>query len=441
MESNDRQSDAQIRKATRDSLSTSPAYPTGLKHAATEELLGGTLDSAEKRRKIVLVCHSFLPNLGGVESHVYMLARELVKRNFEVVVMTNALTIKRSRFLFPKASTRRKHQENLGGIRVIRCWFFLDFVFCLLNQSRDAYLVHVHGPYVPYPLALSLLRVKMDCFNAIQSVRELFQKPIVCTLHGLHLRFGPELAFLDFLALDSADWVIAVDSEMRNDLIAIGKRNVSYIPNGIDDSQLWRERDNRSLKPSSRTFSIICPRRLDIKNGIEYGILAFKELVSHYVPNSNLVITGPGYGDSYEMHLRDLLAESELSGKARILNGLDHASLMQKISESDLALFPSLWESTSIAAIECLSRGVPVVAFNTGGLRDIVEDGYNGFLVPPKDVSGMASCAAKLLMSGELYAQMSRNARVSSEKFQWSELESHVLRVYSLAVLRRATRP
>ncbi len=68
-------------------------------------------------------------------------------------------------------------------------------------------------------------------------------------------------------------------------------------------------------------------------------------------------------------------------------------------------------ESFGLGALEALSSGVPVVAFNVGGLSEVVKDGATGFLLPPADIGAAAGAVEKLLFDDPLREKMSLAAR------------------------------
>jgi 1,4-alpha-glucan branching enzyme len=377
-----------------------------------------------------MVCHAFYPSIGGVEQHVMSLARELIITGSEVVVITRAINLKRSWGILPKTAIRYRRREKIHGIKVIRCWLFIEFALYLFKESRNSDIIHLHGPFVPYPEVLRFVGVRSSIFNVLKPIRVLYRKPVVTTMHGLHVRLNDKRSSMDEMALECADLIIAVDSEMYSDLRSMQRTNVTFIPNGVRLEKLVTLKQRMMDAELRDHFEIICPRRIDPKNGIEYSLLALKEIVLKKEYSVRMSITGPSYGDSYERRIIRLSQEPQLKGRVRIYNGFEHSKLIKLIQDSDIAVFPSLWESTSIAALECLSCGVPVVAFDTGGLRDIVTHGFNGFLAPQKDHGKMAEYIGMILDSSTLRMKMSENAFLSAKAFSWERIYRRTLNAY-----------
>jgi glycosyltransferase involved in cell wall biosynthesis len=84
---------------------------------------------------------------------------------------------------------------------------------------------------------------------------------------------------------------------------------------------------------------------------------------------------------------------------------------------SDVFLFPSTSEGLGTSVLEAMAAGLPVVACDTGGTREIVQDGVTGFLVEPHDVRSMARAVADLLGEPELASSFGRRGRAVVQDF------------------------
>lgn len=120
-----------------------------------------------------------------------------------------------------------------------------------------------------------------------------------------------------------------------------------------------------------------------------------------------------GDGDRYHRLFQDRL--DAMSGEARrcihLLGGLPRASMGDAYRVSDVVLIPTFaHEGTSLAALEAMGQGVPVVATNVGGLNDAIRDGVTGLLVPP-DPQALASAVARLAGDRGLRARLGAEGR------------------------------
>jgi glycosyltransferase involved in cell wall biosynthesis len=83
------------------------------------------------------------------------------------------------------------------------------------------------------------------------------------------------------------------------------------------------------------------------------------------------------------------------------------------------------------SVIEALAFGKPVIATKVGGIPEIVEDGYNGILVPPQSPQHLAEALCLLISDEELFLKLSYNAAHSGSMYSWSEVVLRYKEIYS----------
>lgn len=102
------------------------------------------------------------------------------------------------------------------------------------------------------------------------------------------------------------------------------------------------------------------------------------------------------------------------------------------LMSSDLLVMPSVWpEPFGMVGPEACMHGVPVVAFDTGGVREWLRDGVNGFLAPadPPTAPGLAAAVVKSLNNPETYAQLKRGALESAQQLN---VQAHLTSLLNL---------
>ena len=106
--------------------------------------------------------------------------------------------------------------------------------------------------------------------------------------------------------------------------------------------------------------------------------------------------------------------------------------VLELLKSSHIMAFPSWYrEGLPKSVIEAEAVGRPVVTTDSVGCRDTVMDGYNGFIVQPKDADGLAEALKKLIVDAELRQNMGRNARqFAVERFSIEDVVSAHLRMY-----------
>jgi glycosyltransferase involved in cell wall biosynthesis len=152
---------------------------------------------------------------------------------------------------------------------------------------------------------------------------------------------------------------------------------------------------------------------LNPQKGIEHFIRAAAE-VHRACPASAFLVVGARYA-THRRYARMIDAEARRSGIApeRLLFVGPRADVEHCYAAMDVKLITSVARSEGVAttALEAMACGLPVVATDVGALREVVEDGVTGFVVPPEDPQAIAAAALRLWRDARLRARMAAEAR------------------------------
>lgn len=156
------------------------------------------------------------------------------------------------------------------------------------------------------------------------------------------------------------------------------KKNIYLIYNSIP----FPKREETIKNPNKNNnleFVIGTAARLTEQKGVKYLIEA-AEIVLNQYPNVKFLIAGDG-------ELKDELiwkiSQSGLSDQIKLIG--KHPNIYKFLSEIDLFVLPSLWEGLPTVILEAMLAGVPIIATNIPGTDELIKDGKNGWLVPPKN--------------------------------------------------------
>jgi glycosyltransferase involved in cell wall biosynthesis len=363
-------------------------------------------------------CVYFPPEVGGLESHIHFLCRALVARGHEVDAVTS-----RSQPDLPR-------EEVVDGVRVWRTWMPSRntvgwAAHALFSTPRFGSLAGAADVLHAQDIA-----AVPPCMFA-QRVRNA---PIVTTYHTSHfLARAPSPFWRPIFKrfLTAADYNLAASEEIATvaERIAPGVP-VEAVTNGVDTSVFKPVRPTLPpLAPGQRR--LIVPRRLFPKNGVEHLIRALPEIVGRVDVEAVVIGDGPE-----RARLEALATELGVGEQALFLGARPHSEMPGLLSSGDLAVFPSLVEATSVAALESMACGLPVAASRVGGLPEIVDESV-GALFEPADPVALAGAVVALLQR-ERFSELGDAARRRVvERWSNERLADRHVAIYEEVVDRR----
>ena len=375
--------------------------------------------------RVVMLSNSFPPEIGGIQAHVANLAQSLAAQGHQVRVVT----VRRNKHervhdTFAGLKVTRLPQVNVPKTLTAQYLAAATAVLIALRARGQADVVHYHT-YWP------------DAFTAFIVNKFV---PTIYTAHESRFLIMSEQG--EFrrklqLALKPFQGIVAPSTELLTVARQLGvssERSV-FIPNAVDANKFSPSVARGSLRSlcnlSPDHILILCPRRLVPKNGVEYLIESLP-LIRQRFDKTALVIVGDG---PERQKLEARVAELGLQNSVIFLGGQDNDKLPAFYADADIVAIPSLKEATSIAGLEAMASARAVVATNVGGLPEIIEDGVNGLLVPPRDPEALALAITRLIETPELRKQLGLAARARVEqKFTWEQVATETTRAYERAI-------
>lgn len=237
--------------------------------------------------------------------------------------------------------------------------------------------------------------------------------PVVCTYHGRYhspTRFKKIIspvynAIPEMLYRTYARQVVTVENYSKDYLQKKGVRieKLATVYNGISDDTSGTV----GTGVADTDYVKLCTiSRLDAVKGIDYLIRALPEVKSKSGTRFKLFIVGDG---PERANLRKLAADRGMKDDI-IFQGYQQ-QVEKWLHEADIFLLPSLHEYHSIALLEAMRAGKPIIATKVGGNPESVRDGIDGIIVPPKDSQAIAAAIIKLIEQPELKTMFALNAR------------------------------
>lgn len=205
---------------------------------------------------------------------------------------------------------------------------------------------------------------------------------------------------------------------------------------GIDPSKLHvfypgLDREKFAMAPPvnksvSAERKILCVANYIPRKGLRYLIKAFAQANRS---NFKLHLVG-NVKDSalYYRQLKKQVASLGLTGHVYFHNGEDQNNIKYLYATSDIFVLPSLKETFGIVLIEAMHHHLPIITTNTSAMPDLVIDGKNGLLVPPKDSSAMAWALSRLISEPLVRQRMGEiGYQIIKDAYTWEDTSSRFL--------------
>lgn len=377
--------------------------------------------------KICLLSKMFPPVVGGSGMYAYEIANALGERGHVVDVYTQSKNDSESLF---------EVHENVSVYTITRARRYLVTFETLYYSIRarfgvdlDEYDV-IHGTLIP-------------ASTIVLTDRFTFDTPIVLTSHSFALKevfahsaekpadyllkyvFHPINVIMDNVAARSADEIIAISEEMKEQLIEryrIGREMVTTISHGVDIDR-YRPHNERHSAVSEDRLTLLFVGRLITRKGVD---LAIQSIATTDNPNVELLIAGSG---RLENQLKRLARELEVVDRVRFLGYVPDEELPVLYSSADLTLFTSVYEGFGLVLLESLASGTPVIGPSVGGIPDTLEDGTTGYIVN-RDPTSIAAKVDFLAENPQKLYEMSDAARTAATDRSWNRVVEDVEEVY-----------
>lgn len=291
-------------------------------------------------------------------------------------------------------------------------------------------LVHVHTP-----VASILGRI---------AARMTGVPSVLYTAHGFHFFAGaPKANWLLFapvewlmaretdvlLTINQEDYARAQKFPVRGDVLyvpGVGLDTTVFQPDGETAAGV-RARLRGELGVAEDELLILCVAELNANKNQPQLFEAMKQLQERGVAARCLLV---GVGESEEQYKQQVAAMG-LSSRVTFLGyRLDIPDLMQA---ADAATLLSKREGLPRSVMEAMAAGLPIVATDVRGNRDLVQDGENGYLVAPGDAEGTADAFSKLDKDPAMRLAMGQRSRELAAQYDIAIIRSEMMRVYAEA--------
>ncbi|MCF7871706.1 glycosyltransferase family 4 protein [Candidatus Woesearchaeota archaeon] len=344
-------------------------------------------------KKILIYATHFHPYKGGLENFALSLATRFAKRGHSVNIFTYNLD-------------NLKEIEKYKGVNIYRlpCITILGRTYTLpkfgktysellenvLNQKYDAVFTNTRFFTTSWLGAAYMKRVrntnKSAKFYHIEhgNVHVIHKNPIVTALAWIYDQSVGRYIFR------KADKVIGISTPCADFAKKLGAKKTTVIYNSIDTKQFKQVNTNLKQKLNIKKEDFVVINgigRLIYAKGLQDTYEAVKNMKNVFV-----ITIGEG---PFEENLKDLA--KKLDVKTKFTGRLNTKEIIEYLSIADIFINPSYSEGLPTCVLEAGAMGLPVIATDVGGTKEIIKNKKNGWLINPKDIQTIKNLVDEII--------------------------------------------
>lgn len=351
-------------------------------------------------------------------SFVFDEARMLVEKGIEVHIVTQhnhgipyeevmeGICVHRFKWLEPEEFKALVHFKGLMDyFRLITYLISLFFNLIVTIRKYDIDIIHAHS-------------VVPTGFIAV-IVAKIMKKPVFITVHGMDVTNFEDSPFFKMLikfSLNRCNKALAVSEDLARKMrLLSNQNNIIVLRNAVDLNRfkpLKNENLRKHYKIKGENTLVLFVGYLDTFKGIFELVDAFYE-VNKENKNAMLMMVGEG---PKENELKKKVSNLGLERSVIFMGNLKPKEIHHYYQAADIFVLPSHTEGLPLVIIEAMACGLPVVATNVGGIPELITEGFNGFLIPPKNKEKLIKTLTILINDKKLRKKISKK---SVEKIEY----------------------
>lgn len=397
-----------------------------------------------KKIKILVLTTTF-PRYKGdyTPAFVLELSKEIRNKGFEIIIL--APHHKNSKFF-----------EIMEGITVFRFPYFfplslqkLCYEGGIMRNIKKSFFAKIQIPlfflsyfYFAYKI---IKKFKIDIIHShwiIPSglvgafLKKIFKIKHLATAHAIDVYTLEKLPFKKILAefiYKNSEYLVCVSSILKEKILNILNEKFSREKNKIFIKPMGAKISfKKEIKSNKEKFNVIFLGRFVEKKGVKYLIYAFKKVSSFY-ENVQLLIGGTG---PLEKEIKELVKNLHLEKFVKFLGWISREKIPEILSEADVLVVPSIiteegdTEGLPTVILEAMGAGVPVVASDVGGIKDVIKNGVNGILVPQRDIDALAEAIISLIKDEKLRKKLSVEGINTAKNYEWNKIAEFYISLF-----------
>lgn len=390
---------------------------------------------------ILILTPDYPPVYGGIGTHVFFLAQNLVEKGNDVTVIINRILVNEesaNEVIYKKDKSitiidipneqkmieiKNFEIDNYDKIEMEVSDVFGNSAQNILKflPHKNYDIIHMHDAYVSmYGKILS------QCLDI----------PLVTTFHSMHANKTSIKYYMREYAANNSEIIISVSEFIREKIVksyGTNKEKVTVIYNSINAQEKFLKSNVK--KSNEITF---CGRFETIKGIIPF-IYEFSNMLECINENNKkndirLNLIGDG---SLKNQIVKLLEKLKIKKHVSIYNNIKNEKVLEIFSRSCCVVIPSLEEPFATVGLEAMSVKTAVIASNVGGMPEMIEHGYNGYIYDINEKELLKQYMLELLFSPRKAIEFGNNGyKILNEKFTWQVNIYKIIKLYKEAIER-----
>ena len=361
--------------------------------------------------KIGIVSPYGYPHPGGVNEHVRHAYEAMRRMGHDVWIITSKYGKEREdegRVI--RLGTGYAFPANGSMGRVTLGWRFKQQARDLLAEHRFD-ILHFHEPFVPF-LSPTVLD-RSDTIN-------------IATFHAFG-GFSPSYWVGKWFAgrlNDKLHGRIAVSGAARHFISRYFPGDYRIIPNGVDLDRFADAEPFEELRDG--TINILFVGRFEERKGLIHLLRAYHRLRKRHV-DARLLIIGSG---PRQREYRRFIGLRQIRD-VEFLGRVSDDAKARYFASADIFCAPATGqESFGIVLLEAMAAGVPIVASDIHGYKNVVQRGVQGLLVEPRNHRALAAALYRLSSDADLRHRMGEEGRAKAPEYSWDRVTEQIVDFY-----------
>lgn len=405
---------------------------------------------------IYMLTTVFYPSIGGRESHIHNISKELVRMGYIVKIINPVINLKNSSI--EVLDGIEVHRISIGDINSERKYLnyknkskgLMGYLSGYLRKNYYNKFYNNIKSYLENDISKNNYNIKNIIMHQHDFISGYKLSKVLSKSYKLvFTNHTGEFLFLKKLPLNNViikyltkhfKYIISPSEELNQFKGIRDKETFSYIPNGVDLDEFYvaDEKEIEKLKLEyaldKNKYVILCPRRWAPTKGIIYLIKAIGILKDTDISNKfQVVFIGNDYEDypEYKSEILNFINENKLGNYVKLLGNIDYENMSKITQASDIIVIPSLMEAVSLSMLESMSCAKIVVGSDTGGIPEVIKDNKNGYLVKKADEVSLADKLYDIIKRYDELDYIRRKARKTvEESYSWEIITHKVNDIY-----------